>query len=217
METIKLEIEPRQGKGKGTAARLRRGGKVPAVFYGPRKPGAPICVNAREFRQKVDGLEGSHLIQFLSSLPELKDKLALLREVQRHPVNSMPLHIDFYEVDENKPLQTSVPLHFIGKAEGVTAGGVLQPLVREITVECLPREIPAFIEVDVSPLAIHQTIHIEELALPAGVQAIFDSNIALVMIAAAPVAAPTEEKPTEGEGAAAAPTDAAAPAETEKK
>jgi large subunit ribosomal protein L25 len=214
METIKLEVEPREGKGKAIAGRLRRDGKVPAVFYGPGKTNASICVNAREFRQKVDGLEGSHLIQFLSALPELKDKLALLREVQRHPVNSFPLHIDFYEVDERKPLQTNVPLHFIGKAEGVTAGGILQPMVREITVECLPREIPEFIEVDVSHLAIHQSIHIEELTLPAGVRAIFDSNITLVMIVA-PVAAPTEEKPAEGEGGVAAPA-AAAPTEEEK-
>src|SRR5262245_37280542 len=103
METIKLAVEPRQGKGKGIAGRLRRDGQVPAVFYGPGKTSASICVNAREFRQKVDGLEGSHLIQFLSPLPELQDKLALLREVQRHPVNSLPLHIDFYEVDERKP------------------------------------------------------------------------------------------------------------------
>jgi large subunit ribosomal protein L25 len=134
-------------------------------------------------------------------------------------VTSELIHIDFYEVDVNKPLQTTVPLHFIGKPQGVTAGGLLQSLRRDITVECLPRSIPEFIAVDVSALNIHDTLHIEDLTLPEGVKAVFDTNEAVVTVAAPIV----EEKPAEAaeevavpaEGAAA--TEGAAPAGGEKK
>jgi large subunit ribosomal protein L25 len=213
METITLTVEPRNGTGKGEAGRLRRTGKVPGVFYGPGKQTAPLSFDAREFHFKIAGLEGSHLIQLTSSLPELHEKVALLREVQRHPVTSALLHVDLYEVDVAKPIQVTVPLHFIGKAEGVTLGGQLQSLFREITVECLPREIPEFIAIDVSSLKIHDVIHIADLTLPAGVKAVYDTNDTLVTVV--PPVAVVEEKPAEAVVEAAAP--AAAPAEAEKK
>ncbi len=208
MENIQLNVQTRAGRGKGYAGRLRREGKVPGVFYGPSAATSAICVDAREFRIKLAGLEGSHLIQFLSPLAELNDKVALLKEIQRHPVTSELIHLDFYEVDVNKPLQTTVPLHFIGKPQGVIAGGLLQPLRREITVECLPRDIPEFIAVDVSGLGIHDAIHMVDLVLPAGVQAVSDANVAVVTVAAPIV----EEKPAEEAVEAAAPVEGAAPA-----
>lgn len=207
METVILNVEARQVASKGDSGRLRRAGKVPAVFYGPGKIGQAVCVDAREFRIKLDGLEGSHLIQLLSPAAEINEKMVLLKEVQRHPVTSLPMHIDFYEVDVTKPIEVTVPLHFVGKAQGVTAGGLLQSLRREITVECLPREIPEFIQVDVSALGLHDAIHIAELTLPVGVKAVYDTNDAVVTVAA-PVA---EEKPVV-EGAEAAATEGATPA-----
>jgi large subunit ribosomal protein L25 len=223
METVVLNVESRQVTSKGEAGRLRRSGKVPAVFYGPGKIGQAVCVDAREFRFKLDGLEGSHLIQLLSSTAEINEKMVLLKEVQRHPVTSSPLHIDFYEVDVNKPIEVTVPLHFMGKAQGVIAGGLLQPLRRDITVECLPREIPEFIEIDVSPLGIHDAIHIAELTLPTGVKAVYDTNDAVVTVAPPVVEAKPVEEAVEGapaEGATPAPEEPAAPggaAKTEKK
>jgi large subunit ribosomal protein L25 len=210
METVILNVEERQSATKGETGRIRRSGKVPAVFYGPGKISQRVCVDAREFRMKLDGLEGSHLIQLLSPAADLNEKMVLLKEVQRHPVSSSPVHIDFYEVDVTKPITVTVPLHFIGKAQGVTAGGLLQSLRREVTVECLPREIPNFIQFDVTSLALHDTVHIADLVLPAGVKAVYDTNDAVVTIAS-PVA---EAKPTaaEGEAAAAVATPAAVPA-----
>jgi large subunit ribosomal protein L25 len=218
METVTLSVELRQGTGKEKAGRLRREGKVPGVFYGPGKATAALCIDAREFRLKLAGLEGSQLIQFVSPLPELSEELALLKEVQHHPVTNEVLHIDFYAVDVTKPIEATVPLHFIGKAEGVTAGGILQPLCREITVECLPRDIPQFIAVEVSKLAIHQSIYIEELVLPAGAKAVYDTNVPVVTVLP-PIA--VETKPAEAAAEAAAPTAApatgTAQAEAEKK
>jgi len=207
METVMLNVETRQTASKGETGRMRRSGKVPAVFYGPGKIGQPVCVDAREFRIKLDGLEGSHLIQLLSPTAEINEKMVLLKEVQRHPVTSSPVHIDFYEVDVNKPIAVTVPLHFIGKAQGVTAGGLLQPLRREVAVECLPREIPDFIQVDVTSLGLHDTVHIADLVLPAGVKAVYDTNDAIVTVAAPVV----EAKPAAVEGAEAAAPEGATP------
>ncbi len=209
METVILKVEDRQVTTKGDSGRLRRSGKVPAVFYGPGKSSAPICVDAKEFRFKLDGLEGSHLIQLDSPGSAVNAKLALLKEVQRHPVSSAPVHIDFYEVDVNKAIEVTVPLHFIGKAAGVTAGGVLQSLRREITVECLPREIPEFVEVDVTPLALHGSVRISEIPLPTGVKAVFDTDDSVVIIAS-PTAAETKTTAEGAEGEVAAATPAAA-------
>ena len=209
METVVLKVEDRQVTTKGDSGRLRRSGKVPAVFYGPGKASSPICVDAKEFRFKLDGLEGSHLIQLDSPGSVVNAKLALLKEVQRHPVSSAPVHIDFYEVDVNKPIEVTVPLHFTGKAVGVTAGGVLQSLRREITVECLPREIPEFVEVDVSPLILHGSVHISEIPLPAGVKAVYDTDDPVVTVAS-PVAAETKATTEASEGEVAAATPAAA-------
>jgi large subunit ribosomal protein L25 len=213
METITLTVEPRQTLGKEESGRTRRGGRVPGVFYGPGKQTTLLSLDAREFHLKFAGLEGSHLIQLTSSHPDLQDKIAILKEIQRHPVSSDLLHIDLYAVDVNKPLKVMVPLHFLGKAEGVTAGGILQTLMREISVECLPRDIPEFIEVDVSHLKIHDSVHIGDVPLPKGVQAIFDVNEAVVTVVSPTTAAPAAQ----AEGEAGATVQPTAPAEAEKK
>ncbi|MBI3249596.1 MAG: 50S ribosomal protein L25 [Deltaproteobacteria bacterium] len=215
METIVLTVEPRTDRGKGNAGRLRRQGRVPAVFYGPGKPAASVSIDAREFHFKIAGLEGSHLIQLASSQLDLHDKIAILREVQRHPVTDGLVHVDFLQVDENKPLQVAVALHFVGKAEGVTAGGQLQSAMRAITVECLPREIPEFIEIDVTHLKVHDSIHISGITLPPGVRAVFDADESVVSVTSLAAETPASEVAAAPAVAAAAP--AAAPAAAAKK
>src|SRR5687767_5993540 len=119
MEIVALNVRKRTGLGKGESGRIRARGGIPGIFYGPRQESAiPIEVESREFAKKVDVLEGSHLIQLDSDAAELKQKMVLLREVQRHPVTHRVLHTDFYEVDLTKKLEVTVPLHFVGKAVG---------------------------------------------------------------------------------------------------
>jgi large subunit ribosomal protein L25 len=218
MEMIEITVEHRAARGKGNARRLRRGGLVPAIFYGPKRNTVAIGVQAEEFEKKLTHLEGAHLIRLLNtSDADLNDKAVLLREVQRHPVTGDILHADFLEVDLTERLTVSVPLRFVGKAEGVVAGGILQPILREIEVECLPTEIPDFIEVDVSALGIHEAIHLSDLTLPEGVTAISDAGQTLVTVVpptveeAKPAAEAAEAAPVEGAPAEAAP--GAAPAE----
>ncbi len=213
METVEVRIEKRQGDGKGAARRLRRSGKVPAVFYGPKRTTVSIAVAADEFEEKLTHLEGSHLIRLVhdgTDHADLHDKMVLLREMQRHPVSGDVLHADFYEVDLTERLTVSVPLRFTGKPVGVVEGGILQPILREIEVECLPTEIPDAVEVDVTPLKIHEAIHISELNLPEGVTAVGDTSRPVVSVLPPTV----EEKPAEAAEAAAegAPAEGAAAA-----
>jgi len=182
MEEITLSVEARNDRGKGAARRLRRSGKVPAVFYGPKSTATPIAVDRKDFAAHVANLEGSHLIRFQSPAADLQQRVALVREVQTHPVDGGILHVDFYEVDLTQRLQVTVPLHFIGKAKGVADGGILQPIVREMEVECLPSDIPQFIEVDVTALDIHDAVHLADVKMPANVTAVFESNEAVVTV-----------------------------------
>lgn len=215
MQSIEVTIARRTKGKKGVARRLRATGGVPAILYGPKRTTTEISVTAAEFEKKLSHLEGSHLVRLLNGgEADLNDRMVLIREIQRHPVTGAILHADFYEVDLTERLAVSVPLHFVGKAEGVVAGGILQPVLREIEVECLPTEIPEFIDVDVTALGIHDTVHASQLTLPEGVAFKGDPGLTLVTVLPPTVeekkveAVPAEGAPVEGapaEGAAAAP------------
>lgn len=210
METLEIEVDARDVGSKNKARRLRQSGKVPGVLYGPKTQPIPLELNRKDFSNRVAGLEGSHLVRLKSAAAALADKVALVKEVQLHPITGDVIHTDLYEVDLTAKLQVHVPLHFVGKAAGVVRGGILQPIVREIEVECLPMDIPEFFNVDVSALDIGDSIHVEDLPIPGGVNAIYESNFAVVAVVPPTV---EETQPT-----AAAPTEAvAAPAEAEPK
>ena len=223
METVEITIHRRSDTGKGAARRMRRSGQVPAVLYGPKRTLALVSVDAEQVERRLVRLEGSHLIRLVNADgadAELHERMVLVREMQRHPVTGLVLHADFYEVDLTERLVVSIPLHFVGKAAGVVAGGILQPILREIEVECLPTEIPGFVEVDVSGLGIHDAIHLADLGLPEGVQAVGEPTQTLVTVLPPTVEAqPAEAGEVAAEGAAgeaAAPADAAAKKGQEK-
>jgi large subunit ribosomal protein L25 len=192
LETLEIQVSAREPGSKHQARRLRREGKIPAILYGPKVHSIALELNKKEFSTRVAGLEGSHLVRLKSGSTTLADKVALVKEMQYHPISGDVIHADFYEVDLTARIEVSVPLHFVGKAAGVVRGGILQPIVREIQVECLPLDIPEFFNVDVGALDIGDSVHVEELPMPEGVTAVYDSNFALVTVATPTV----EEEPT---------------------
>ncbi len=206
METVEIGVELRSGHGKGPARRLRAAGKGPAVFYGPKRAATAVAVDAKEFMQTISVLEGSHLIRFRSTAGELADKVSLVKDVQYHPVTGALVHADFYEVDMNVKLQVKVPLHFTGKAAGIVLGGILQPVRRDVEVECLPADIPEFIHVDVSPLGIHDAIHVSQLEVPSGVKVLFETDFAVVTVLA-PTVEEVKGAEAPAEGAVVAPAE----------
>jgi large subunit ribosomal protein L25 len=194
LETLEIQAAARDKKRKRDAKRLLRNGKVPGILYGPKTQALALEFDKREFSTRIAGLEGSHLVRLKSASEALADKVALVKEMQFHPVR--------------------VPLHFVGKAAGVVRGGILQPIVREIEVECLPLDIPQFFDVDVSELDIGDSVHIDKLSMPEGVTAVSEPGLALVAVVPPTVeeapAAPTEAVPVEGaEVAPVAPETAA--------
>jgi large subunit ribosomal protein L25 len=209
LETLEIRVNAREPGSKHQARRLRREGKIPAILYGPKVQPVALELNKKDFSSRVAGLEGSHLVQLKSGSTTLADKVALVKEMQYHPISGDVIHADFYEVDLTAKIEVSVPLHFVGKGPGVVRGGILQPIVREIQVKCLPLDIPQYFNVDVSALDIGDSVHIEELPMPEGVTAVYDSNFALVTVATPTV----EEEPS----AAAATAEAAAVVAPEEK
>jgi large subunit ribosomal protein L25 len=213
METVEITIEKRAENGKGPARRLRAAGKVPGILYGPKRTTTPIAIGAEECERKLTHLEGAHLIRLVypnGADPDLHDRMVLVREMQLHPVTGRALHADFYEVDLTERLTVEVTLHFVGKPVGVVNGGILQPIMRELEVECLPTEIPDFIEVDVSALDIHDAVHVGDITLPERVSLVGDTTRTVVTVLPPSI----ETKPGEvaADAAAAVPAAEGAPA-----
>jgi large subunit ribosomal protein L25 len=211
MEAVEVTIEKRSDNGKGSARRLRARGKVPGILYGPKRTTTSIAMAAEECERKLTHLEGAHLIRLVQpdgSDPDLHERMVLVREMQLHPVSGRALHADFYEVDLTERLTVAVTLHFVGKPVGVVNGGILQPILRELEVECLPTEIPEYIQIDVTSLDIHDTVHVGQIALPEGVTLVGDSTRTAVTVLPPSI----ETKPGEASAEAAAPAAEGAPA-----
>jgi large subunit ribosomal protein L25 len=206
METVDLECEKRAVRPKGLLHQLRRQGRIPGVLYGNSSEATPIAVTAQELNARVQAAARQRLIRLKSPSSDLDGKHVIVKQLQRTPVKGDILHVDLFEVDLNKPLRVTVPLRFTGRPAGAVDGGILQPLEREVLVECLPLEIPESIEVDVSPLGIHEVLHVSTLKFTGNVRPIFDTDYPVVTVLPPTVA----EVPA---AAAEAVAEAAAPAE----
>jgi large subunit ribosomal protein L25 len=211
LDTLEIQVEARDKQRKRDARRLLRDGKIPAILYGPKMTAVTLALDKKEFSRRVAGLQGSHLVRLKSASATLAEKVALVKDMQFHPISGDVIHADFYEVDLSAKIQVHVPLHFVGKAVGIVNGGILQPILREIEVECLPLDIPEFFNVDVTALDIGDSVHIEDLQMPDGVVSVAEDNLALVAVVPPTVeAVATAVAPTEG--AVIAPVDTKADA-----
>jgi len=169
--SFELVAEFREDQGKGASRRLRHLGKVPAILYGGRRDARALLLDHTKLAQLMDDE------RFYSTILSLRvgdqTQAAVLKDVQRHPYKNMIMHIDFQRVLEDEKIKMIVPLHFKGGAEakGVKdQGGVLSHVRNDIEVTCLPKDLPEFIEVDVSGLELNQVLQLSDLKLPAGVE-----------------------------------------------
>ena len=228
METGELACEKRATRPKGQNNALRRIGRVPAILYGPKTAPMPLAIDLVELKARISAAAHTRIIKLKSSTADLDGKHVIFKDVQRAPVSGEILHADLYEVDLKRAIRVEVPLKFTGKAKGLANGGILAPLARTATVECLPLEIPDSIEVDVSEVDVHDVIHVSAVKFPAHVKPIFDTDYPVVSVlpptvaevAVAPVAEAVEGAVVEGapvEGAAPAPAEGAAKEGGEKE
>ena len=206
MSETALVVEARTSTGKGAARRLRAEGRIPAILYGRGRESVPLALDPRAL-EKILRAGGANTLLDLTveGHPEIKDTVALVKELQRDPLRGTIVHADLYAVDLNRTVRVEVPVHLVGKARGLEFGGILEHTLREIELECLPRAIPDFIEVDVTALEVGDVLHARDIQLPEGVTMVTDPEQAVVA-----VALPQAE--SAGEAAAAPAEAAAAPA-----
>ena len=218
-----LNVSPREGTGRSASRRLRKQDRIPAILYG--KHTAPLVLS-------LDGPEFTRLVKVIGDnaalieLKGVKDKaLSILQEVQRDAMTDRYLHVDLHEVKADEKMEINVPVHLSGESTGVkNEAGVLEFASHTIRIRCLPKDLPAFIDVDVTELHVGQTIHFGELKPIAGVTFVGNKDQPVVscvqpveeIVEAVPeVAVSAEGVPVEGvpvEGAAAAAAPGAAPA-----
>jgi large subunit ribosomal protein L25 len=197
MKSVPLTAYPRKAAGRAAARTVRKGRRIPAVIYGRQAQPQNLEVDSKALQDLLHASASENLLVDLSVDQDARAKrLALVKEIQHHPMSGKFLHIDFHEIQENEKVSIAVPVEATGEAVGVkTGGGVLEHVLHKIKVRCLPKDLPEFIAVDVTSLEIGRAIHIGEIPPIQGVEILGDKT-APVFAVAAPV--------TEAEEAAAA-------------
>jgi large subunit ribosomal protein L25 len=201
-DEFNLIAEMRDDRGKGASRRLRRQGKVPAIIYGAgREPRALMFDHNKVLRE----LENA---SFYSSILTIKvgdeSRAAIVKDIQRHPAKKQILHIDFQRIVEDEKIRMQIPIHFLGEEDAIgvkIGGGSVSRLMTELEVSCLPKDLPEFLEVDISELELDQMLHVSNISLPKGVEIseiVLEQDQAIVSIAE--IKEVIEEEIIEGEG-----------------
>ncbi len=201
MELVELKAEIRTKTGDGPARALRRGGQIPAVLYGPKTAPVRLSIGVRDLQTALKKGKAAHGLMTLALQNGKESKKAvMLQELQTNPVSQDFLHADFYEIDMNRPLRVNVPVVVTGKSKGVEEGGILQVIRWELEAVCLPAQIPAAFEIDVSELEVGDSIHVEEIAAGEGVEIPHDVNFTVVTVVSPKMTLLEEEEVEEAEG-----------------
>lgn len=192
MEKIKLAAQVREKTGKGVARKLRQSGLVPAVIYGKGKDPQALVVDPQEVKNYLAGNVIFDLdIEGLGTMP------AMIKDIQKDVISGDLKHVDFLHISMDEKVTVSVPVVLVGDAPGVQEGGVIQQLLWELEVECLPLEIPESFEVDVSKLGVGESLSVSNLQVPEGITILTSEEETIVTIAVPTTAAENEE--SEGE------------------
>jgi large subunit ribosomal protein L25 len=225
---VKLTAERRTAIGRSAVRKLKASGSVPAVMYGSKDKPEALQGSKRDINALLSHAAGENILVELEIAG--KSRLALVQEVQHAPLGGAVLHIDFHAVSQDEVIEADVPLEPVGIANGVkNMGGLLEQNLRSLAIECLPRDLPDVIRVDVSALNIGDSIHVRDIPLPSGVSTRIQPDLTVFSVLAPtveeePVAAAVEaatgpevirEKKEEPEGGAA--PAGAAPKEKEQK
>jgi large subunit ribosomal protein L25 len=201
--SFELVAEFRETQGKGASRRLRHDGKVPAILYGGHLAARALTLSHQKLLIMLENE------RFYSTILNLKvgeeSQAAILKDVQRHPFKNAVVHVDFQRVEENEKIRINIPLHFSGAAisPGVKSqGGIVSHMRTEVEISCLPKDLPEFIEVDISGLSLNESVHLSQLKVPVGVVLV---ELAKEDAAVVAIHSPRAEEPEPTAVAAAAP------------
>lgn len=203
MQNVTLAAELRNATGKGAARNMRRSGRVPAVVYGHGDSSA-ISLEAKGLVQLLNSEGGEHALVTLS-FGGGKEKTAIIKDYQVHPMRGTLVHADFQEVSMDEKVKVNIEVVITGAAKGVKAGGILQHGIREVAIECVPSLIPEHIDIDVTELEIGDAIHVRDLKLADGVKVHTDEDAVLASVTPPISAAKLEEMLAAAPAAAAEP------------
>ncbi len=202
-ETVSLNAEPRDLRGKGAARRLRMQGRIPAVVYGRKTASAALSIAATDLERVLSTTGGDVKSTLISLAVGKQIRQTLIREIQRHPFRPEILHVDFYEIQAHEKVTLEVPIHLVGNPDGVrNQGGVLDQVLRELQIQVLPHNIPEHVSLDVTDLSIGHSLHVRDIVLD-GVDILSDPDATICSVIAPRVeAAPVEAEAAVEEGEA---------------
>jgi len=207
MKSVALTVYPRTLSRRAGAKKLRNSDRVPAVIYGRHNPPQNLEVHLKELERVIHHSVSENVLLDLDVCGDARSKrLALVQEVQHHPLSGSVLHVDLHEVVDNEKVSITVPVETTGEAVGVkTGGGVLEHVLFKLKVRALPKDLPEVLHVDVSHLDIGKAIHIGDIQPPAGVELLGDKKLVVLSVAAPVTEAQEAAAAAAAEGAAAQP------------
>lgn len=184
MQQLTIAAHERDTRGKGAARKLRKMNQLPAIFYGPRTQPIMLTVNYPEFERitKVPGYENAILDLHITSSRGEEIRKAMVKDLTIDPVRNTCLHADFYEIYMDQEITVDIPIHLMNTPAGVTNGGVLQVVRRELSVSCLPDKLIDSLEIDVSGLEIGDSVHIRDIQLPEGIECVEDGDLTVAVV-----------------------------------
>jgi len=202
MATIKLDSKKRTMTGKGSARKLRSAGRLPIILYGPETSPIMLSLDYKQLQKILRGKSAENIIFDLKvdSNGKNQSKRVMIKELQKDPVTREYLHVDFYEISMEKELEVDIPLYLVNTPIGVTEGGILEHIRREVKIACMPKNLVDKIEIDVSGLAIGQSLHIEDIDLPSGLKSIEDGDLTIATVVAPSIEEEVVEEELEEEG-----------------
>lgn len=207
MEKKTIEARTRTLTGKGAAKRLRREGRLPAVMYDNTGKAVLLDLDDKDFAKLYGTITESTLIDV--KIDGTRDAIAFVKDAQYNIIIDKVTHVDFYEVEAGKKIRTKIPVRLTGSPEGVRLGGVLEASTEELDVECLPKDLPPRVIVDVSALELNHSIHVKDVVVPAGVKVLTDPHLTIATLKYAKADVPGASDAAAGEAAEASPAPAA--------
>ncbi len=172
MEKRKLKVKLRERTGKEYVRKLRKNGLLPAVLYGPHlKKSLPLQIDIKELHSFFSHSDKAKIIT-LEITDQKTDKQhdVIIKDLQRDSIKGDLQHLDFYAITRGETITTTVPISFVGKSQGEKIGGIVEHLVRELEIECLPRDLPSVIEVDVTPLELGDSLNVGDIKVSSNIK-----------------------------------------------
>jgi large subunit ribosomal protein L25 len=189
-QQVKLKAEKRTVVGRNAIKKIKAQGLVPGVIYGSQAEPMPLQVEARALTNVLAHALSEHVLVELEIADgsQSTNRLALIQEVQHHPLRPELLHVDFHAVSATEKITSEVPIEAVGDALGVrTFGGLLEHSLRTLEVECFPQDLPEIVRIDVTNLNIGESLHVRDIPLPSGVESLTDADLTVVSVVASRV------------------------------